>query len=656
METYLRLKNRTTYFRRRVPPHLRSAIGAGEITLRIGVINRKQAIVIGHAITSQCSILFQKAELNLIDGTMIQAELKRLIGHTKNYLHHASKQHRNRMSLDRQFLGGEVGERIQIECELAAQLVDAHSRGVYAYQNDFVLERLADSGLSPEIDDSEYNQLAGDLTLTLALNLFEEAIANADRNGLQETKKLQLSKWRSQAKALQDQLYLNVEPTIQPAAASIIQTVVPAHIPTAKPGISEHVGTTEPIPSVVEVITNTEQLFSHVFDGALADRIASKSLKETAQRDQIQIKNLWLDIVGDRSIESYNKADMRLFVSTIKLLPRIYWKSDEDRKLSISEVIADRKAKNIHDKISDKTVNKHLSIISTFFQYLKTSGQLPRDHPEFWSGMRVKITGGSRRSAKEDRPSFTDEQVKKIFEHPVYRGRSPGMHFNKAGDYIHRDSLYWAPLLAAYTLTRREEFSALQVGDIKEVTSSNLNVRCWCIDLTAAGKRIKTHAGRRIIPIHSSLLELGFVKDMVKGRKRDEMLFPDLNDNNAHRAFGAKLGGRFRSLLNHQQIELTRDDGTSADGAFHSLRHNGITKLNSVCDLPYVISYLVGHDAVIDENGNQIESITKRYTKSFDVDVTLPIIQKLVMPIDIEALKSSVDTAQKMSKLIDIIM
>jgi hypothetical protein len=53
LETYLRLKKRTTYFRKRIPDTLRPLLGLNEVNLRLGAINRWEAEVRGLHLASE---------------------------------------------------------------------------------------------------------------------------------------------------------------------------------------------------------------------------------------------------------------------------------------------------------------------------------------------------------------------------------------------------------------------------------------------------------------------------------------------------------------------------------------------------------------------------------------------------------------------------
>src|SRR6202007_280907 len=81
----------------------------------------------------------------------------------------------------------------------------------------------------------------------------------------------------------------------------------------------------------------------------------------------------------------------------------------------------------------------------------------------------------------------------------------------------------WGVLIAFYTGARLNEIAQLQTDDIVQQNG------IWCFSFSDSGEtqRLKNKSSRRVIPIHSKLIELGFlnyVKKIGKGR-----LFPELS-------------------------------------------------------------------------------------------------------------------------------
>ena len=120
--------------------------------------------------------------------------------------------------------------------------------------------------------------------------------------------------------------------------------------------------------------------------------------------------------------------------------------------------------------------------------------------------------------ARRDKPrlSFTPEDLLKIFDSPVYKqGHRP-----KGGA---GDASFWLPLIGLMTGMRLEEIGQLRSADIK--TQEDI----WYFDLDHVPEQrrwLKNDSSRRQIPIHPSLVDLGFL-DLV--HSSSGKLFPDLS-------------------------------------------------------------------------------------------------------------------------------
>ncbi|MEM5500411.1 hypothetical protein WNY59_02300 [Ahrensia kielensis] len=372
MDQYLRLKNRTTYFRLRIPKNLRSDIGVSEINLKLGVIHKKQAKTLGLSMAAKCNILLHQQKGRKLDKAMIEAELNLLLQETRLYLSGNDEAAEARWDLDNRPLLIPVKEAIKAECQITEQLIIAHDSGRYPYDDAFVRDRLLQSGLNPEIDEIEYRKLAARMTLVLALHMFEKALKKADRNAIQNGFRYPLNRWRDQAAALNTQLFSRSNssaPIEQPTIYSDIRSAASAPAQSAK-------SQPEAMPAQSLAITqeppaeDLSPLFSIAFENILQDRISRQELKETGARDQRQAMNLWLEIVGDMPITSYSKVDAVKFRDTVTKLPKIYRKTPADLALSIPEIVKEReRLDRNYVRISAATVNKHLSGISAFFTY-----------------------------------------------------------------------------------------------------------------------------------------------------------------------------------------------------------------------------------------------------------------------------------------------
>jgi len=80
---------------------------------------------------------------------------------------------------------------------------------------------------------------------------------------------------------------------------------------------------------------------------------------------------------------------------------------------------------------------------------------------------------------------------------------------------------YWAPLLAYYSACRIEEICQLHTDNIKQENGT------WVLDINGNdGRKLKTLSSKRLIPIHSHLIELGFLEFV--GKPKRKLVFREL--------------------------------------------------------------------------------------------------------------------------------
>lgn len=101
-------------------------------------------------------------------------------------------------------------------------------------------------------------------------------------------------------------------------------------------------------------------------------------------------------------------------------------------------------------------------------------------------------------------------------------------------DLVKKEGYRWASLIGIFTGARLSEVCSLRVADVQEHDG------IWCISINdedpSGHKRLKTNAARRLVPVHSALIKLGFL-DFVARRATfsgDVRLFPDFTFSVKH--------------------------------------------------------------------------------------------------------------------------
>lgn len=193
------------------------------------------------------------------------------------------------------------------------------------------------------------------------------------------------------------------------------------------------------------------------------------------------------------------------------------------------------------------TVRKQLAALSAVLNFAVQRLEAMDEEPVSASGILKSLAKAAARQETRTREDkvFSRSELKRMFDSPLYRG---GWEPVKA-DY--GQALYWLPLLMVYTGARREELAQMLVGDVSRCVDSGV----WYASLRPDDdKSVKSASSRRRVPLHSDLLELGFV-DYVEALPADGRVFPRLirhPSNGLGHGVGLAWGRYLRKALGMQ--------------------------------------------------------------------------------------------------------
>lgn len=220
-----------------------------------------------------------------------------------------------------------------------------------------------------------------------------------------------------------------------------------------------------------------------------------------------------------------------------------------------------------HAKIAPKTINSHIQMFKSFFDWAERHGYAPHT---LFDGMKV----AKAKNSTTERKPFSAEQARLIFTE---------LTENPSG-LVRKDSHKWGMLLGMYTGARLNEICQLEVVDVQQDGPT------WFLNITDEGddnKRLKSKAGRRKVPLHADLIRLGFL-DFVDSRRSGARLFPDYSYS-SNGGYGRNLGRwcneSFLPKLHIKEPGLV----------FHSLRHTVVTRLGQAGVPEPIIQCVVGH-------------------------------------------------------------
>ncbi|MFC4258537.1 tyrosine-type recombinase/integrase [Marinobacter lacisalsi] len=300
----------------------------------------------------------------------------------------------------------------------------------------------------------------------------------------------------------------------------------------------------------------------------------------------------FVELHGDVPCSEVSRASAVETYSNYKRLPPNRNKKKEFKGKSALEIVA----MNPPETVSENTIKKFITRVSTFFNWCENSEYISRNPAQ-----NLSERGKKRKSA--ERSPFTDDQLKKLFHPDVFRPDA----FTKAYQY-------WLPLLGLYTGARITELAQLRPQDI---TSHN---DIPCIHFTPHAGPLKTAASERMTPIHSKLITLGFVDFAKRAKQKGQpRLFPEAKTSSAPN-FGHNPSKWFGRFLREQGITEKHKE------VFHSFRHTVATRLQNEYGIPpSIVGDVVGHES---------DGMTAgRYRATASIETLSEAIEKLSFPI-----------------------
>ncbi len=261
----------------------------------------------------------------------------------------------------------------------------------------------------------------------------------------------------------------------------------------------------------------------------------------------------------------------------------------------------DQRSKLVNDKtLSVARINAYLSNLSAFCEWcIKHNVSINKGVNPF-CGLSIK----KGKNSKIPRREFTVDEANAMFSYKT-KAKTEAQYF--------RDDAYWYTKVGLYSGMRLNETSELLLSDV------NKQENILCFDLR--GSHLKTCESPRLIPIHSKLIELGFVEYINEKRnKGHKFLFEQIRIGKAKAGkfgYGEKISRWFnRTLLKNIGIDKIYEKEQRRNLVdYHCLRHTFIYQLKRKgIDMSY-IKALAGHsgrrDLTRDVYGHNASHIVK---------------------------------------------
>lgn len=336
-------------------------------------------------------------------------------------------------------------------------------------------------------------------------------------------------------------------------------------------------GDVVPTPELPDIAKQDAHLASMVRAEWIAEKSKAGWVPKTRHEHEVWTQH-FIDYVGDKGIQLYNKADARAFKQALQKLPPNWNKHRNLRNLSFKSAVA-RSSELQLAPMSDKNINKIMQFVGSLWLWAERHYDEVAGSP--FKGLQIDI----KQRARDDRDPFTIDQLRAIFNAPIYRGCRSASKWKHPGNEVLRDSgQYWVPLISLFSGARLGEIVQLRTTDVKEESG------ILYFDLQDEGEdqRLKNENSRRRIPVHPKLIELGLRELMMQRRTNGEVrLFPDLplGKDGYYSSPFSKFYGRF----------LASVGAKGAKTSFHSFRHNFEDACRDAEAPPEVMNTLQGH-------------------------------------------------------------
>ncbi|MXQ11192.1 tyrosine-type recombinase/integrase [Microvirga makkahensis] len=317
-----------------------------------------------------------------------------------------------------------------------------------------------------------------------------------------------------------------------------------------------------------------DELFEHVHGDRPLQRVARVTLselinKQTTEPSRLALSpkskikaagqaRLFKEVIGaEKLISDITRDDAAALVDVLTKLPANASKRFPGLPARDVVDIAVTKRLAPMSRISAKS---YLSAFSSLMEFAISRG-FRTDNP----AQRLSV-GSDRISAKDRRHPFNTEQLNKIFSAPLYTGcKDDQQGYAKRGPNIIRRGRFWVPLISLFSGMRMQEICQLEVSDIAILDGVDVII---VQDDDAGVKRIKSAAGRRYVPIHPELKQIGFLEYHRLMREGGERrLFPELTASEASGYLSDNFSKWFANFLRSAGAKRPRT-------SFHSFRHS----------------------------------------------------------------------------------
>jgi integrase len=243
-------------------------------------------------------------------------------------------------------------------------------------------------------------------------------------------------------------------------------------------------------------------------EGYVRDSQAGQKWTPKTEGERSDHFDLLYEILGEETdIAALTKHQARSVKDLLMKLPKNRNKRKATRDLPLEEAVARADG----ETLNTTTINKYLQTYNGLFIWAERNGYVKSN---LFSGLAIRK--GKRMANSQQRQPFNDAQMSLILDELV----------TSKNGLIGDKKLWrkWGPLIGAFSGARLNEIAQLHVDDIKSADGIDY------FDLNDEGERksLKAEASKRRVPIHSTLIKLGFMQYVNEMRRsQSTRLFPE---------------------------------------------------------------------------------------------------------------------------------
>ena len=357
--------------------------------------------------------------------------------------------------------------------------------------------------------------------------------------------------------------------TLNPYSTDFITTTLNSH---HSANIHPELIPSPPLPSIVVAPDITLKELTDKYINHTNDE--RKWTKDNLKDNTNSLKLLLLHYGDNFNVKDIDRKSLLDFRSLVLKIPTQFALKTEYKALTTLQAIIDKASEKKAKIISKNVVGKHLGRLSSFFHYCMINDYIDKN-----PFIDLSIDTGN---SKNSRRGYNNNEIELLFKTPTYtQDLEKTLQENPQHIFI--------PLIAMYTGMRMNEICQLYKTDIKIID------KVWSIDINRSlDKSVKNDDSVRKIPIHSKLIEAGFLKyiDSIETQR----LWPNLkkyekyaNNEDGEGLYSKDFSKWYRTKINRKHI--TEDKQV----VFHSFRHNTAIKLiNKKVQGPH-IAEILGH-------------------------------------------------------------